>query len=118
MKTGMRSKLCTGTGDGSWNSMRARPPRVRRGRHPDEGERPDEVEEEDEHRDPEQNAETETQSLRNWRFARVGDDAPRLPEEAGAKSGAKVELKKTNIGQKWIFPSRSFSWNPVIFGTQ
>ena len=67
---------------------------------------------------PRQKAETETQSLRNW--SPVGYVTARRgwPRKPAAKSGAKVELKKMNIVQKWIFPSRSFSCQPVIFGIQ
>src|SRR5215475_4974847 len=114
----MRSKLCTGTGDGSWNS-------IERDAHgfasagfftntSDQTRLKRKISMEP----PRRNAETETQSLMNWRFSGYVTARRGMPRKPAAKSGAKVELKKMNIVQKWIFPSRSFSSQPVIFGSQ
>jgi hypothetical protein len=40
------------------------------------------------------------------------------PSSPTANNGRKVELKKTNIVQKWIFPTRWLSIRPVILGSQ
>ena len=41
-----------------------------------------------------------------------------MSRKPAAKSGKNVRLKKTNISQKWIFPSVSFNVTPSIFGSQ
>ena len=41
-----------------------------------------------------------------------------MPLIPRTNSGRNVELKATNITQKWIFASRSLNRTPNIFGTQ
>ena len=67
---------------------------------------------------PRKNADTDTQSLMNWRLAGYVSTRRGMPRKPAANSGANVELKAMNIHQKWIFPMRSFIWKPVIFGSQ
>src|SRR6476646_9149730 len=110
----MRSKLCTGTGEGSWNSIE----RDAHGFAPagfftnasDQTRLKRKISIEI----PRQKAEIETQSLRNWRLLAYVTTRRGWPRKPAAKSGANVELKKMNIVQKWTFPRRSFSCQPVI----
>ena len=118
MITGISSKLCTGTGEGSCHSSE-------RDRHGFSGvgtrantseytkfPRKTSIEA------PSTKAETDTQSFRNWRWCGYVTTRRGWPMKPIAKSGAKVELNEMNIDQKWIFPSRSLSSKPVIFGIQ
>src|SRR5690242_791867 len=103
----MRSKLCTGTGEGSWNSTESddhgfagagtRAKTIDHTRLP----RNTSID------SPSTNAEAETQSLMNWRCAGYETTRRGWPRKPAAKSGANVELNEMNIVQKWIFPSRS-----------
>src|SRR5579871_190603 len=105
----MVSKLCTGTGDGSWNSIDREShgfaaagtflnasdhTRLKRNTSIEI---------------PRRNAETETQMLIGWRLSGYVTPRRAWPRNPAANSGANVELKRMNIDQKWIFPSRWFS---------
>jgi len=63
-------------------------------------------------------ADAETKSFRVCRCGAYVETRRGMSRKPAAKSGKKVRLKKTNISQKWIFPSRSLSVSPVIFGSQ
>ena len=67
---------------------------------------------------PSKNAEIETQSLSVCRLRAYSNTRRGMPSMPSANNGRKVELKKMNMVQKWILPSRSFSLIPVIFGSQ
>src|SRR6185312_5120356 len=114
----MRSKLCTGTGDGSCHSSDSDPhglaPAGTRANTSDQTKfaRKTSID------SPSTNAETDAQSFRNCSDGAYVTARRGWSRNPIANSGANVELKARNIDQKWIFPSRSFSWKPVIFGTQ
>src|SRR5215471_13405763 len=63
---------------------------------------------------PRQNAEIDTQTLSACRFSAYSNTRRGMPNMPSANSGRNVELKKMNIVQKWILPSRSFSLIPII----
>src|SRR5215471_9258367 len=67
---------------------------------------------------PSRNAEIETQSLSVCRFRAYSKTRRGMPIMPSANNGRNVELKKMNIVQKWILPSRSFSLIPIILGSQ
>src|SRR5579859_2700 len=67
---------------------------------------------------PRQKAEVETQSFRVCRLRAYSNTRRGIPIRPSANSGRKVVLKKMNMVQKWILPSRSFSLMPVILGSQ
>ena len=56
---------------------------------------------------PSRKADTDTQSLRNWRPCGYVTTRRGCPWKPAMKSGKNVELNMRNIVQKWIFPSRS-----------
>src|SRR5690348_3535118 len=105
--TGIRSKLCTGTGEGSCHSSDREPhgfgPAGTRANRSDQTKFPMNTSIDA----PRTKADTETQSLRNWRCAGYVTTRRGCPRKPIANSGAKVELNEMNIDQKWIFPSRS-----------
>src|SRR5690348_2363233 len=114
----MRSKLCTGTGDGNCHSSdrdcHGFAGAGTRAKTSEYTKLPRKTSIEP----PSRNADTETQSLMSWRCGAYVTPRRDCPRNPAAKSGANVELNMTNIVQKWIFPRRSFSSKPVIFGTQ
>src|SRR6476620_10853874 len=114
----MRSKLCTGTGEGSWNSIERDPHGFAAAGFFTNASDQTRLKMKTSIEAPRKNAETETQSLRNWRLLGYVTARRAWPRKPTAKSTPNAELKKMNIVQKWIFPSRSFSSKPVIFGTQ
>src|SRR5579863_2005446 len=67
---------------------------------------------------PRQKAEIDTQSLRVCRFRAYSNTRRGMPIMPSANNGRNVELKKMNMVQKWILPSRSFSLIPIILGSQ
>src|SRR5579875_472900 len=67
---------------------------------------------------PSRNAEIDTQSFSVSRFRAYSNTRRGMPMSPTANSGRKVELKKTNMVQKWILPRVSFSLMPVILGSQ
>ncbi len=67
---------------------------------------------------PRKNAEIDTQSFSVSRLRAYSNTRLGWPSWPTANSGRKVELKKMNMVQKWIFPSRSFSLIPIILGSQ
>src|ERR1700722_5556469 len=67
---------------------------------------------------PRQKAETDAQSFSVWRFAAYSQTRRGWPSRPTANSGMNVELKKMNIVQKGILPSRSFMVTPMTFGSQ
>src|SRR3984893_664688 len=67
---------------------------------------------------PRQNAEIETQSLSVCRFRAYSNTRRGMPIMPSANNGRKVELKKMNMVQKWILPSRSLRFIPLILGSQ
>src|SRR5579871_5415081 len=62
---------------------------------------------------PRQNAEMETQSFRVSRLRAYSNTRRGMPIRPSANNGRKVVLKKMNMVQKWILPSRSFNLMPV-----
>src|SRR5215471_4398627 len=67
---------------------------------------------------PSKYAEIDTQTLIPWSRCSYSNTRRDMPSMPAANSGRKVELKKMNMVQKWILPSRSFSLIPIIFGSQ
>src|SRR5690242_14729707 len=114
----MRSKLCTGTGEGSWNSIERDAHGFASAGFFTNASDQTRLKRKTSIEAPSRKAEIETHWLRNssplgYVMTRRG-----WPRKPTAKSGANVRLKKTNMPQKWIFPNVSFSCQPVIFGTQ
>src|SRR5665213_2691263 len=68
--------------------------------------------------EPSTNALTEEKAFNPWRRAAYSKTRLGIPSNPTMKSGKNVKLKKTNINQKWICPSRLLSVYPVIFGSQ
>src|ERR1700751_4184234 len=105
----MRAKLWTGTGEGSWNSIERDAHGFAAAGFLTNASDQTRLKRKMSIEIPRQKAAIETQSLRNW--SPLGEVTTRRgwPRKPMAKSGANVRLKKMNIVQKWIFPSRSFS---------
>src|ERR1700739_759447 len=66
---------------------------------------------------PRQKAEMETQSFRVCRLRAYSNTRRGMPIRPSANNGRNVVLKKMNMVQKWILPSRSLSLIPCIFGS-
>src|SRR5689334_2645600 len=114
----MRSKLCTGTGDGSWNSIERDAHGFASAGFLTNASDQTRLNRKTSIEAPSRKADTETQSFRNWSPLGYVMTRRGWPRKPTAKSGANVRLKKRNMPQKWIFPRVSFSSQPVIFGSQ
>src|SRR6266516_2307833 len=99
----MRSKLCTGTGDGSWNSIERDAHGFASAGFFTKASDQTRLKRKTSIEPPSRKAETEAQSLRNWRVCAYTFTRRGWSRNPIANRGANVELKKTNIVQKWIF---------------